>query len=290
MRWETHTGKALDLNISYTVAGGGPPLVLVHGAAASSVTWCDNIGPLSQHYTVYAPDLPAHGDSGVPHGDLHKSFGDPRFLLDFMDNLGIEKASLIGNSGGGSISAMFSLRHPERVDRLVLVDAGGLGRSVSWFIRIASLPLVGKILHLHTINSDRALVASIFHKPRPIDPEIARELRRARNSWHTRMAVVQAIRAGFNIFGVKKELILLDQLRGLDVPLFIVWGEKDGILPVSHALEASKRLPNAKLHIMRDCGHWPHMENPEEFNKAVIQFLEEPESVKGATGWASRKE
>jgi 4,5:9,10-diseco-3-hydroxy-5,9,17-trioxoandrosta-1(10),2-diene-4-oate hydrolase len=206
-----------------------------------------------------------------------------------MDNLGIEEASLIGNSGGGSISTMFSLRHPERVDRLVLVDSGGLGRSVSWFLRIASLPLVGKLLHLHTIDSDRALVASIFHKPRPIDPEIARELRRARNSWHTRMAVVQAIRAGFNIFGVKKELILLDQLEKLDVPLFIVWGEKDGILPVSHALEASQRLPNAKLHIMRGCGHWPHMESPEEFNRVAIQFLEEPESVKGATGWPSRK-
>jgi 4,5:9,10-diseco-3-hydroxy-5,9,17-trioxoandrosta-1(10),2-diene-4-oate hydrolase len=97
------------------------------------------------------------------------------------------------------------------------------------------------------------------------------------------MAVVQAIRAGFNIFGMKKEMLFLDQLRDLDIPLFIVWGEKDGILPVSHALDASAKLPNAKLHIMRDCGHWPHMESPEEFNEVVIQFLEEPESLKGAT-------
>ena len=290
MRWETRTGKALGLKINYGFAGAGPPVILLHGAAASHVTWCGNIGPLSQRYTVYAPDLPAHGDSEVSPGDPHETFGDPRFLLDFIDNLGIERASIIGNSGGGSVSAMFAIRYPERVDKLVLVDAGGLGRSVSWFLRIASLPLVGRILHLHTINSDRALVASIFHKPRPIDPDIARELRRARNSWHTRMAVVKAIREGFNIFGVKKEMILLDQIRELEMPLLIVWGEKDGVLPVSHALEASKKLPNATVRIMRDCGHWPHMENPEKFNQLVMGFLEEPKSLKETVGWASRKE
>jgi len=278
MKWETQTEEVQGLRISYAVAGDGPPLIMLHGAAASHVTWCDNIGPFSRRYTVYAPDLPNHGDSETPQGPPHEVFASPAFLLAFMDALGIERASLIGNSGGGAIAARFATRYPERVDRLVLVDSGGLGRPVSWFLRIASLPLVGELLHLHTINSDRALTASIFHRPRPIDPEVARELRQARNSWSTRMAVVKGVRAGIGLFGVKKEMLLLDQLEGLKAPLLIVWGEKDPVLPVSHALEASERLPDAVVHIMRDCGHWPHMENPEEFNRVAMDFLENPGS------------
>ncbi len=282
MRWETRTKEVQGLRISCAVAGDGPPLIMFHGAAASHVTWCENIGPFSQRYTVYAPDLSTHGGSETPPGAPHEVFANPSFPLAFMDALGIERASLMGNSGGGAIVARFAIRYPERVSHLVLVDSGGLGRPVSWFLRIASLPLVGELLHLHTINSDRALIASIFHRPRPIDPEVARELRRARNSRNTRMAVVKGIRAGIDLFGAKKEMLLLDQLKGLKVPLLIVWGEKDPVLPVSHALKASKRLPNAAVHIMRDCGHWPHMENPEEFNRVAMDFLEDPASFERA--------
>lgn len=284
MAWERRVQEVQGLKVSYVVAGGGPPVILIHGMGSSHVTWVENIGPLSQRYTMYALDLPAHGDSEDPRGVPYGPFAGSDFLGSFMDALGLQSASLIGNSGGGSAAAIFAIHHPERVDRLVLVDAGGLGRPVSWFLRIASIPLVGELLHLHTIRSDRALVASIFHKPRPIDPEVARELRRARNEFTTRMKVVKAIRSGINLFGARKETLILDQLRGLKVPLLIVWGEKDHVLPVSHARNAAKKLPNAVVYIMRDCGHWPHMENPEEFNQLVMRFLEDPESTREALG------
>jgi len=287
MTWEKRVHEVQGLRINYVVVGQGPAVILVHGGVASHVAWWENIGPLSERYTVYAPDLPAHGDSEAPSGSPpHEVFAAPAFLLNFMDALGIEQASLIGNSGGGSIAAMFAIHHPKRVDRLVMVGAGGLGRPVSWFVRIASIPLVGELLHLHTINSDRALIASIFHKPRPLDPEVARQLREARNKWDTRMTVVKAIRSGINIFGAKKETLLLDQLKELRVPLLIVWGEKDDVLPVSHARKAARELPDAAVHIMRGCGHWPHMENSEEFNRVVLRFLEDPESTREALEWA----
>jgi 4,5:9,10-diseco-3-hydroxy-5,9,17-trioxoandrosta-1(10),2-diene-4-oate hydrolase len=281
MRWETHTAKVLGLRINYAKAGGGPPLVLVHGAVASHVAWWENIIPLSQHFTVYAPDLPSHGDSeAVKHGKA-LMFGAPRFIGEFMDAVGVRRAVLVGNSGGGTLIALFAMRSPDRTSHLVLVDSGGFGREVSWFLRIASLPLVGELLHLRTINSDSSLQASIFHKPRPMDPELAKELRRVRNLWDTRMAVAKAIRGGISIFGARKEMLLTDQLKTLNVPLLIVWGEKDPILPISQALRAANQLPEARVHIMRDCGHWPHMENPEEFNRTVLGFLGIGEREKG---------
>lgn len=284
MRWEKRAETVLGLKISYAIAGSGPPVVLVHGAAASHLTWWENIGPLSESYTVYAPDLPAHGDSEPPHDGDIESFGDPRFLEAFMDAVGISSAALVGNSGGGSIVAVFALEHPERVTSLTLVDSGGLGRSVSWFLRLASLPVVGELLHLHTIDSDEELVASIFHKPRPIDPALSAELRGVRNSWTTRMAVVKAIRAGMNVFGTKRKALLIDRLQELRVPLLIVWGEKDRVLPVRHAIDAARRLPNAIVHIMQGCGHWPHMENSSEFNEVLLRFLRSPQDLKQSLG------
>ena len=94
------------------------------------------------------------------------------------------------------------------------------------------------------------------------------------------MRVVQSIRSGVGLLGTRKRLQLVERLRELEIPLLVVWGEHDRVLPVSHAYEAARELPNAVVHIMRDCGHWPHMERPREFNRLVETFLERPDSAR----------
>ena len=280
MEWETRTQKVQGLRTNYAVAGSGPPVILIHGMGACHVTWYENIGPLSQHFTVYALDLPAHGDSENPSRGVFNTPAGAQFIRQFMDRLRIRRASLIGNSAGGGIAAMFAIGNPSRVERLVLVDSSGLGRPVAWFLRLTSVPLVGELLHLCTGNGEKTLISSIFHRPRPLKPEVSRQLLDTRNRWSTRMRVVQSIRSGVGLLGTRKRLQLVERLRELEIPLLVVWGEHDRVLPVSHAYEAARELPNAVVHIMRDCGHWPHMERPQEFNRLVETFLERPDSAR----------
>jgi len=111
--------------------GEGPPLILLHGLGESSVVWFDNMAPLAASHTVYAVDLPGHGGTFKPLWDrpLEQSV---QFMVDFMDALDISTASMLGNSVGGLLALATALRHPQRVDRLVLEGSAGLGREKAW--------------------------------------------------------------------------------------------------------------------------------------------------------------
>ena len=226
---------------------------------------------------MYALDLPAHGDSENPSGVPYITSVGARFIERFMDALGIQSASLIGNSAGGGIAATLAIRRPSRVDRLVLVDSSGLGRPVSWLLRLTSIPIWGELFHLSTMGSDAGLIRSIFNKRQSLDSESGTRLHRIRNIWSSRMKVVEAIRSEVNLFGTRKKALIVDQLRKLEMPLLIVWGENDRVFPVSHAREATEKVPNAVVHIMGDCGHWPQMDKWDEFNQLVLTFLDNPE-------------
>ncbi len=115
--------------IRYIVKGSGSPVLLIHGFGQFLEVWCLNIGPLSQHYQVYAMDLPGHGLSEKPAVDCTFSFVT-EFIIDFMEALGIGHASLIGHSMGGSICLDEAINFPDKVDRIILVDSGSLSGKV----------------------------------------------------------------------------------------------------------------------------------------------------------------
>src|SRR2546428_12064027 len=125
--------------VSSRRAGWGPVIVLIHGITGSSLTWEDVIEPLAEHYTVVAPDLLGHGESAKPRGDY--SLGAyASALRDLLAALGHHRATVVGHSLGGGIAMQMAYQFPERVDRLVLVSSGGLGREVHPLIRAAVLP------------------------------------------------------------------------------------------------------------------------------------------------------
>ena len=130
------------------------------------------------------------------------------------------------------------------------------------------------MLEASNVRNTRALVNSIFYEPMPLNDGLVRELMRVRNLPGAKRAVLKAIRSSINLWGLKKKTEVLDQLRGLSIPLLIVWGEKDRILPVSHAYKAKEALPKAKVHVLERCGHWPQMERAEEFNSILLEFLQ----------------
>lgn len=270
--FETERG----IKVRYRDVGEGPPVLLLHGLGTSMVTWFYNLSALVKSgFRVLAMDLPGHGDSDKPKDLVYDPNGAVELIRQFLDTLGLSKISLVGNSAGGLVVGMFSLAYPQRVDKLVLVAAGGLGREVTWVLRAVSVPVLGELLYQPALQSPENLARHIFHRPPPFLPEVLPEMERVRTLPGARRAAIKSIRSSISLVGQRKERFLLDRLKGFPRPVLTVWGANDAILPVSQARAAKSVLPSAEVSIMPECGHWPHMEKPELFNHTLIQFLGE---------------
>lgn len=270
-----HKTVTLDgVNLHYIQVGQGPVVLLLHGLGASLVTWSQNIQPLAESgFTVIAPDLPGHGDSDKPDTLSYDPLAGTELIGQFLDGLGVERASVVGNSAGGLVGALFALDHPEAVERLVLVASAGLGRRVSWLLRLISLPVLGEMIYGPWLNKRMGAARWIFHRPPPFLDELLTEMRRVRSFPGARQAALRSLRSSVNYRGLKEHLYILHRLHELMVPLLTVWGENDLIIPVSHARSVRHALPQSLVHTIPQCGHWPHMEKAEEFNSLLNQFL-----------------
>jgi 4,5:9,10-diseco-3-hydroxy-5,9,17-trioxoandrosta-1(10),2-diene-4-oate hydrolase len=261
------------VRVRYVVEGEGPAVVMVHGLGASLAIWGDNIRSLAKNHRVYALDMPGYGMSDKSKDLAYNAIAGGYFIVWFMDTLGIRSATLIGNSAGGLMSAIAAVTYPHRVEKLALVSSAGLGRSIAWFIRLASLPGLGEFLHLHNVGSTRHLMKGIFHEPRSVSEDLMQELMHVRNLGDAKRAALESIRSGVNLWGLKKKMMMLPRLKDFMKPMLIVWGQEDTVIPVSHAYQAAKALPHSNLHIIPRCGHWPQLEKPRQFNHAALDFL-----------------
>ena len=256
----------------YVVAGAGHPLLLFHGLGASVVTWRDNIGPLSKAFRVYAVDFPGHGDSDKPDFD-YATDTILRFVAHFMETLKLDRVAIIGTSVGGAVGLMMALRFPHLVSTLVLVDSASLGKEVSFYLRLVSVQGLGEFLESSRVGGTRFMLYKVFHDPSFVTQELLDELYRSRQMPGAKEAVVRIIRNNVSLRGGRGQYLLVDSLKHLTMPLMVVWGAEDHILPVSHAYRASEAAPQARLHVFDQCGRWPHMEKAPAFNSLVLGFL-----------------
>ena len=269
---ESRHVRVSGINMHYVVAGDGRPLLLFHGLGASVVTWRDNIGPLSKAFRVYAVDLPGHGDSDKPDID-YATDTMVQFVKDFIESLNLERPAIIGSSVGGALALMTALRHPDLVSGLVLVDSASLGRELSLYIRLVSIPWLGEFLESSRVGGTKFMLYKVFHDPEFVTQELQEELHRSRNMPGAKEAVVRVIRNAVNLMGIRKQYVLVSELNRLAAPMMVVWGAQDQIIPVSHAYRASEAVPDARLHVFDQCGHWSHMEKASEFNSLAMDFL-----------------
>jgi pimeloyl-ACP methyl ester carboxylesterase len=256
--------------------GSGPVLLLLHGIAGSSLSWVPVMARLQRDFTLVAPDFVGHGRSAKPAGDY--SLGNlASWTRDLLEIFGVDRATLIGQSYGGGVALQFAYQFPERCERLVLVDSGGLGRDVSWVLRLVALPgadLVMPFLFPSFVGDLGDRVVDLAHRVGVNNPsalEIWRSYRSLTDP-ETRRAFARTIRSviepGGQSVAARDRLYLAEQL-----PVLIVWGEVDRIIPVHHAHSAHEALPHSRLEILPGVGHFPQSEDPAALAELIREFV-----------------
>jgi pimeloyl-ACP methyl ester carboxylesterase len=263
--------------IFYRCAGAGPVVVLVHGITSTSATWANVIPYLAERCTVIAPDLLGHGESAKPRGDY--SLGAyASGIRDLLVALGHDRATFVGHSLGGGVAMQLAYQFPERCERLVLVDSGGLGREVSGLLRLASLPGSEVVLPLlvngRVVGAGRGVGRLLGRLGLRLRTDVGEVLRghASLSDGEARAAFVHTLRAIVDPWGQRVDAS--DRLYlAQGVPFLIVWGERDPIIPVAHGRAAHELVPGSRLEIFPGAGHFPHLDDPQRFVRLLVEFI-----------------
>jgi pimeloyl-ACP methyl ester carboxylesterase len=263
--------------VTYRRLGEGPAVVLIHGITSSSRAWRSVMDGLAEKHTVIAPDLLGHGQSGKPRGDysLGAYASGVRDLLAVLD---IKTATVVGHSLGGGIAMQFAYQFPERLERLVLVDSGGLGGEVSLALRAATLPGAELVLPLMfgplTRDAGRA-VGRVLGRLGVTGSANVRGLAEGLDSLadaEARRAFVHTARSVIDPRGQRvdaRDRLYLSE----EVPTLLIWGAKDPIIPLEHGRRAHSLMPNSRLEIFPGAGHFPFNDDPERFVADIADFI-----------------
>ena len=251
-----------DIKTTFNSTGQGDPVILLHGNPSYGLFWYPVIGPLSNKFRVIAPDVVGYGESDKPSAPYDKHFYCA-WLNEFMDALGLNKASIVGHSQGGAIAIHFALDYQERVEKLVIVDSGGLGPLESTGV------LFNMILYV-------------------LFPSRKAALRFGRYAFHSstgRIGREEVMEYGVEVLrlpGSRRaplrswkiaSLITSEQLANIVQDTLLIWGEQDIFFSASQAEEAHKAIPRSQLQIIPSAGHVPFYDQREDFNNILINFL-----------------
>jgi pimeloyl-ACP methyl ester carboxylesterase len=259
--------------VAYITAGSGPPVLLLHGMGTTSETWGATIRALAQTRTVIAPDLWGHGGSEGSRR-LRKIEPLVQAVAALCDTLGLGSTAVVGHSLGGFVAMRFALAHRERVTKLALVDAGGIGQEMSWLLRLASIPVVGWLVFAPAMLVVKLYGWRVFNPPGDVNISLLRSLHRSRVTHISADAVRRAVQSGAERLGPAPDHFLLPRLHELEIPVVVYWGDQDRLFPVSQLTGLPEACPDVEIHLFPDVGHWPYAEVPELFNSSLVDFLD----------------
>lgn len=270
------------LQIRAYASGSGEPLLLLHGGGVDGalLSWRLAMPALAPHRRVIAFDWPGYGES-QPNPQPNSMDFYIQFTGAVLDALGLQRSGLMGLSLGGGAALGFALAHPERVERLALVDAYGLAEKLP--LQRLSYDLVQADWLMQwsyaLLRKSRALtrwtLSYILARKESITDELVDEV----------FKIIQQPDAGKAFLDIQHTDVLPDRVRTcymerigeLHMPALIIHGEKDTLVPVAAAHEAVRRNPAIRLVVLPRCGHWPQRDAPEEFNCAAVRFFQEEE-------------
>ncbi len=263
---------------AFTIAGDGPPLLLLHGIGSNRDTWRPVLPALSRRFTVVAPDLLGHGDSAKPRAD-YSIGGFANGMRDLLGVLGIERATVLGHSFGGGVAMQFAYQFPERTERVVLEASGGLGREVTPLLRALTLPGGRQFLTALDSFPGRVSMRMVEQLARllpdgPFASDIA-EAAKVVEGFRGRAARTAFLHVLSHVIDWRGQVITMRDRTYLaqGMPILVIWGAGDTVLPFAHATAAVESMPEAQLVTMAGVGHFVHAERPAEFSRAVVNFV-----------------
>jgi pimeloyl-ACP methyl ester carboxylesterase len=273
--WRAHLHRVElpGADVNYVEVGEGEPLLFVHGISGSWQNWLENLPHFGRDRRAIALDLPGFGASPMPSWEIGiPAYG--RLIHDFCEKLGIERATLVGNSMGGFIGVEAATTGPDRFDRLVLVSAAGIintwnpeerAVATAWawktfgpiFARrgreIVNRPRAREVVFRPFVRYPNRLGAELLFE------QISTGLERAEGFGDALHAVIRHD--------------LRERLSAIGMPTMIVWGQSDRVIPMAAALSYHRRIPHSRLEIFERTGHVPQLERPARFNAVLEDFL-----------------
>jgi pimeloyl-ACP methyl ester carboxylesterase len=250
--------------IHYIEVGSGSTVILLHGLGGDKTNWAFTAPVLGKNYHVYVPDQIGFGESDKPMIEYRVGT-----LVDFLDGfykkLGITKATLVGNSLGGWTAAAFTLAHPDKVDRLVLVDSAGYSLAKTGVQAPRELLLV---LNPSTVEGSKTLMKTILANKTMVTDEFAERAfaeHMRKNDGYTIDRFLDSI--------LRNQDVVDGQLGAIKAPTLVVWGREDGLVPLSAGQMMGNEIVGSQTVILDHCGHVPQIECAIPFNTALLKFL-----------------
>ena len=276
-----------DLRVHHLQGGQGSPVVFIHGLGSSGyMEWRFNLEAAAAHHHVFAPDLPGCGRSEKPRATYDIAYFT-RFVDSYMESHGLRSAAVVAASLGGRVALELTMRHPDRVGKLVLVNSLGLGRpSVHLSYGLVTIPRVGEAVMRGAHSALKWAPAKVIRRVaarymgKQADPEAAwndeyleqlRELYGAEGYQDAYLATVRSLVNPKALLGAEYDLTA--RLGTIKAPVQLVWGADDPLFPVAHATRAHTLISDCRLAVIEGAGHTPQAERPEEFNRVLDDFL-----------------
>jgi pimeloyl-ACP methyl ester carboxylesterase len=268
---------------AYRAAGEGPAILLIHGIGDNSATWETVQTKLAQRFTVIAPDLLGHGKSDKPRADYSVA-AYANGMRDLLAVLDIDRVTVVGHSLGGGVTMQFAYQYPQLVERIVLVGTGGVTKDVHVALRLASLPMGTEALALlrmpgavPALQMFGRVIGAVFGSTkfgRDL-PDVLRVLTELPEPTAS-SAFSRTLRAVVDWRG--QVVTMLDRCYlTQSVPVQLIWGQDDSVVPVSHAQLAHAAMPGSRLEIFDRSGHFPFHDYPDRFVEVVERFIDSTE-------------
>ena len=258
------------LEVHFKDEGTGFPIVLIHGTSASLHTWDAWTEKLIENYRVIRMDLPAFGLTGANKNNSYDLESYNQFLESFINKIGVSEFVLAGNSLGGSIAWHYASNHQKQVKQLILVDPGGFpsNKGKPFVFKLAEMPIVNLLLkHITPKSFVRNNLEQVYYDDSKITSELVERYHQMILREGSRNAFIERSKIAF-----KDETALL---KKINTPTLILWGENDIWIPVANGLKFDAKLSNSRLVIMKETGHVPMEERPEESLVHLLDFLNE---------------
>jgi pimeloyl-ACP methyl ester carboxylesterase len=277
--WQDHLRwvKVQDRWMNVVDLGSGPPVIFIHGLSGCWQNWLEQLPFFAREHRVIAVDLPGFGQSEMPAEEISIS-GYADAIDELMEKLELTEARIVGNSMGGFIGAELAIQHPQRVERLVLVAAAGLSIESIRTERTTGLRHRAENIVFFSLGHIASRATTVALRPR-LRAALLLTVAAHPAKLPGPLAAQQVLGSGKPGFSDALEAMcrypLRDRLEKIACPTFIVWGDKDLLVPVKDAAIFEELIPDARKVIYKDTGHVSMMERPARFNSDVKAFLDE---------------